>query len=296
MSGQRAGRVARWKARTAELVAFARGLPEQVPVLRRALQHLLRVNLLDCATRLAAQAFLSALPALFVLAVFAPASVRNGVVHTLRRELGIEGSAAQSVQQLLQTGHDQETSFGAAGALVTLLSATALSRAVQRVCERCWELPKSGTRIAAWRWLVWLLVWLVCLVFQSSVRDGFGAGAWLGLPLTFVLGTVMWWWTQHLLLAARVRWLPLLPGSLLCGVAVVGLGIAARVYLPKAMSHSVGQFGPYGVIFTGLSWLIVTFAALTLSIALGRVLAEEEPVAEWLGTRTEPGRWGGRRL
>ncbi|MFD0272866.1 YhjD/YihY/BrkB family envelope integrity protein [Kitasatospora sp. NPDC127111] len=254
------------------------------------------MNLLDCATRLAAQAFLSALPALFALAVFAPAAIRDGVVRTLRKELGIEGAAEQSLQQVLATGHAQESSIGAIGVLVTLLSATALSRAVQRVCERCWELPKSGTRLAAWRWLVWLLVWLVCLVFESSVRDGFGAGAWLGVPLTAVLATVMWWWTQHLLLAGRVRWLPLLPGSVLCGVVVIGLGVAARVYLPRAMAHSVGQFGPYGVIFTALSWLIVTFAGLTLAIAVGRVVAEEEPVAEWLGTRGEPGRWGGRRF
>ncbi|KOV29769.1 ribonuclease BN [Streptomyces sp. XY431] len=261
----------------------------------RALRQLLRVNLLDCATRLAAQAFLSALPALFVVAVFTPAAVRDGLVKSLRKELGLQGSAAQSVQQLLGTAHHEDTSFGVIGALVTLLSATALSRAMQRVCERCWELPKSGTRVAAWRWLVWLMVWLVCLVCQTPVRDGFGLGAWLGVPLTFLGATALWWWTQHLLLGNRVRWLPLLPGAVLCGVAVVGVGVASRVYLPSAMSRSIGQFGPYGVVFTSLSWLIVVFTGVTLAIALGRVVAEEEVVAEFLGSRTEPGRWGGKR-
>ncbi|MFB6893837.1 YhjD/YihY/BrkB family envelope integrity protein [Kitasatospora sp. NPDC056327] len=289
-------RTTRWRRRSAALAGSARELPEQVPLVGRALRQLLRVNLLDCATRLAAQAFVSALPALFVLAVFAPATVRDGVVHTLRKELGLQGDAAQSVQQMLGSGHPQEAGFGVVGALVTLLSATALSRAMQRVCERCWELPKAGTRVAAWRWLVWLLVWLLCLVFQTPVRDGFGLGAWLGVPLTFLLATALWWWTQHLLLGARVRWLPLLPGAVLCGVAVVGLGVASRFYLPGAMSRSIGQFGPYGVVFTGLSWLIVVFAGVTLAIALGRVAAEEPAVARLLGSRTEPGRWGGVRL
>ncbi|MFF1909685.1 YhjD/YihY/BrkB family envelope integrity protein [Kitasatospora sp. NPDC058218] len=296
MSEHPAGRVARLKARSAELARLARELPEHVPLVGRALGQLLRVNLLDCATRLAAQAFLSALPALFVVAVFTPAAVREGLVRSLRKELGLEGAAQQSVQQMLQTSHDQETTIGALGALVTLVSATALSRAMQRVCERCWELPKSGSRVAAWRWLVWLLVWLVCLVFQTPVRDGFGLGAWLGVPLTFLDATLLWWWTQHLLLVGRVRWLPLLPGALLCGAVVAGLGIAARVYLPRAMGHSVTQFGPYGVVFTGLSWLIVMFTGLTLAIALGRVVSEEETVAHWLGSRTEPGVWGGARL
>ncbi|MFJ9949245.1 YhjD/YihY/BrkB family envelope integrity protein [Kitasatospora sp. NPDC091207] len=296
MSEHPVGRVARLKKRSTELAGQARGLPEQVPLVGRAIGQLLRVNLLDCATRLAAQAFLSALPALFVVAVFTPAAVRDGLVRSLRKELGLEGAAQQSLQQMLQTSHDQETSIGLIGALVTLISATTLSRAMQRVCERCWELPKSGSRVVAWRWLVWLLVWLVCLVFQTPVRDGFGLGAWLGIPLTFLDATALWWWTQHLLLVGRVRWLPLLPGALLCGAVVVGLGIAARVYLPRAMGHSVTQFGPYGVVFTGLSWLIVMFTGLTLAIALGRVVAEEETIAHWLGSRTEPGVWGGARL
>ncbi|MEV6975531.1 YhjD/YihY/BrkB family envelope integrity protein [Kitasatospora sp. NPDC093806] len=295
-AGRRAGWKARWRRRSAELAEFGRGLPEQVPLVGRALRQLLRVNLLDCATRLAAQAFLSALPALFVVAVFTPAAVREGVLRSLRKELGLQGEAAQSVQQLLGSGHEQEAGFGVIGALVTLLSATALSRAMQRVCERCWELPKAGTRVAAWRWLVWLAVWLVWMVFQTPVREGFGVGGWLGLPLIFLGSTVLWWWTQHLLLGARVRWLPLLPGAVLCGAAVVALGVASRFYLPGAMSRSIGQFGAYGVVFTGLSWLIVMFTGLTLAIALGRVLAEEEPVARLLGTRTAPGRWGGARL
>ncbi|MFB7475444.1 YhjD/YihY/BrkB family envelope integrity protein [Kitasatospora sp. NPDC056184] len=289
-------RTARWRHRSAALAGSARGLPEQVPLVGRALRQLFRVNLLDSATRLAAQAFLSALPALFVVAVFTPAAIREGVTHSLRKELGLEGQASQSVQQMLGTGHEQETGFGVIGAVVTLLSATALSRAMQRVCERCWELPKAGTRVAAWRWLVWLAVWLLVLAFQTPVKDGFGLGAWLGLPLTFLLGTAMWWWTQHLLLGARVRWLPLLPGALLCGVAVAGIGVASRVYLPSAMSRSIGQFGPFGVVFTGLSWLIVVFTGLTLAIALGRVVSEEQAVARLLGSPTAPGQWGGPRF
>ncbi|MEV7020562.1 ribonuclease BN [Kitasatospora sp. NPDC093558] len=280
--GRRGGRTARLRERGAGAARYARGLPDQVPLVGRAVRQLVRVNLLDCATRLAAQAFLSALPALFVVAVFAPVSFRDHVVHSLHNELGIRGAAEQSVEQVLANGRG-EAGFGALGALFTVLSATTLSRAIQRVCERCWELPRAAARLAAWRWLVWLLVWLVWLVFQAPLWDGFGAGRWLGLPMTFAGSTALWWWTQHLLLGARVRWPPLLPGALLCGVAVVGLGVAGRIYLPRAMAHSVARFGTYGVVFTGLSWLIATFTGYTLALALGRVLAEEEPLARLLG-------------
>lgn len=270
------------------LASTAQGLPDRVPLVGRAVGQLVRVNLLDSATRLAAQAFLSALPALFVVAVFAPAAVRNNVVGSLRDQLGIQGEAQRQVQQLMAVDDDEVAQgFGALGALVTLVSATALSRAMQRVCERSWELPKTGVRLAAWRWLAWLAVWLVFLVLQGPVRKGFGLGAWLGLPLLMLLATALWWWTQHLLLGGRIRWYPLLPGAVLCGGAAVGISVAGQVYLPRAMTQSVLKFGPYGVVFTGLSWLIVLFTAVTVAIALGRVIAEEPVVARLISRLQE---------
>lgn len=279
--------MARWsriRARAGTLSATAKQLPGEVPLVGRALGQLVRVNVLDSASRLAAQAFLTALPALLVVAVIAPAAVRNGLRDSLGEQLGLRGAAQDQVRQLMAAPHDAETqTFGAFGALVTLLSATALSRAMQRVCERCWELPRSPTRIAAWRWLAWLAVWLVYLVYQGPISKGFGLGRWLGVPLIFVVSGLLWWWTQHLLLGGRVRWQPLLPGAAFCGASVAVLGIGAQVYLPRAMAHSISQFGPYGVVFTLLSWLIVIFAAVTLSIALGRVVAEEPAMAQVLG-------------
>ncbi|MEV4558588.1 YhjD/YihY/BrkB family envelope integrity protein [Kitasatospora sp. NPDC049285] len=285
----------RWsgaRARAAKVAESAKGAPERIPLVGRALSNLIRVNLLDNATRLAAQAFLSALPALFVVAIFAPATIKHSITGSLREQLGLHGPAQQQVQQLMSTQHDTASqSFGAIGVLVTLASATALSRALQRVCERAWEMPKTGARLALWRWVVWLLGWLVFLVIQVPLRHGFGAGLWLGIPLEFLASTGVWWWTQHLLLGARIRWYPLLPGAALCGIAEVGLGIASKVYLPHAMTTSVNQFGPYGVVFTCLSWLIVLFTAITLALVLGRVISEEPPVARYLGTRTERGAW-----
>ncbi|MER8183021.1 YhjD/YihY/BrkB family envelope integrity protein [Kitasatospora sp. NPDC094015] len=287
------GRWARTRERAARLAETARASPEQVPMVGRTVGHLLRVNLLDNATRLAAQTFLSALPALFVVAVFAPATVRDGVASSLRDHLGLQGATEQQVHQLLNTREDGTTqSFGVLGAVVTLLSATALSRALQRVCERCWELPKSRTRVAVWRWLVWLAVWLVFLVFEVPIRKGFGLGPLLGVPLAFLAGTALWWWTQHLLLGNRVRWYPLLPGAVFAGATELLIGVASQVYLPGAVSRSVQKFGPYGVVFTSLSWLIVLFAGITLALVLGRVIAEEPAVARLLGSPTEPGEWG----
>ncbi|MET8687733.1 YhjD/YihY/BrkB family envelope integrity protein [Streptomyces sp. NPDC004732] len=248
------------------------------PLAARVVRQLAAVNILDLATRLAAQTFLAALPMLIAVASFCPPGWR----HELRRSMGSlfgSGGAQAAMLDEVYAGEPQAMhSWGAVSVLVALLSATALSRALQRLCERCWHLPPSGVRILLWRWGLWLFVWLTALFFQGLMHDGFGAGPVLGIPLQAVGAVLMWWWTQHLLLAGRVPWRPLLPGALLAGAGVVGFSQVATLWLPMALQRSVERYGPLGSVFTLLSWLILFFTIVALGIALGQVFAQEEPV------------------
>ncbi|MFI7339149.1 YhjD/YihY/BrkB family envelope integrity protein [Streptomyces sp. NPDC050085] len=272
-------RVTRWAT------ARAQQIQEEFPFVTRMTRQLVAVHLLDSATRLAAQTFLTALPVLFVVAAFTPASVREQLVSSLRDSLGLDGASLDQVRQVYGS-HDAATrnATGFIGVLVLLVSATACSRALQRVCERAWHLSPGRFSIVAWRWLAWLAVWLVSAVAQGMLRDGFGVGLWLGVPLTLLTSTALWWWTQHLLLGGRVSWLPLLPGAVLTAVGVVGLTVASRVYVPRTLDRSLAQFGPLGLVFTLLSWLIVLFTIVCAGIAAGYVIAHEQPVARRLRT------------
>ncbi|MFF9011844.1 YhjD/YihY/BrkB family envelope integrity protein [Streptomyces sp. NPDC014870] len=243
-------------------------------------------NLLDAGTRLAAQAFLAAVPLLFALAAFAPIAVRDQMRDSLREVFGLTGASDEELKKVLD-GSDAEglrDTTGAVGALVALVSATSFSRAMARVCERAWGLPRASTRIAAWRWAVWLLALVLVVLLQEPIRSGFGAGGWLGLPLYFLLSTGVWLWTQHLLLVNRIRWLPLLPGALLAATATTVLGLTARLYMPGALNRALGEYGSLGLVLTMLSWLIVVCAALTFAFTIGAVLAQEPPLNRHLGT------------
>ncbi|MDJ0340324.1 hypothetical protein QMK19_00635 [Streptomyces sp. H10-C2] len=130
------------------------------PFLGRLVHQLTAVNVLDCATRLAAQAFLTALPALFVIAAFAPQAVRDQLVSSLRTVLGLQNGALDQVRAVYTADDTADKSstgivgiVGILGILVTLLSATACSRALQRMCERAWRMPRAGVRVIAWRWV-----------------------------------------------------------------------------------------------------------------------------------------------
>jgi membrane protein len=256
-----------------------------IPFVGQLTVQLVHVNVLDTATRLAAQTFLTGIPVLFVLAAFAPATVRDNLVDSLRSVLGLSSTSLNEVRRTLEAGREGEgATVGFIGFIVTLLSATACSRVLQRLCERSWHLRPATARLAAWRWVAWLAVWLAVLVFQARIRDGFGVGWGLGLPLAVAESVLMWWWTQHILLAGRMPWLPLLPGAVLTGVAMIALAAAAKLYVPHSLNRSISHFGPLGLVFTVFSWLIVLFTVVTVTIASGYVIAHERPLARLLGT------------
>ncbi|WP_326766126.1 YihY/virulence factor BrkB family protein [Streptomyces sp. NBC_01591] len=257
---------------------------QHFPVVSELTNRLLSTNLLDAGTRLAAQAFLASVPLLFAIAAFTPLSVRDQLRESLRAMFGLNGQANTELGQVLGSSADKslrETS-GVIGLVVALASATSFSRAMARVCERAWRLPRAGTRITAWRWVVWLLVLVLVVLLQGPVRSGFGAGAWLGVPLLFLVSTGVWLWTQHLLLAGRVSWLPLLPGAVLAAAATSALALTAPLYMPTALNRALHEYGSLGLVLTLLSWLIAVCAAVTFAVTIGAVLAEEPPLNRFL--------------
>ncbi|MFJ9542264.1 YhjD/YihY/BrkB family envelope integrity protein [Streptomyces sp. NPDC101225] len=237
------------------------------------LPRLAALNLVEGAMRLAAQAFLAALPLLMTVAAFAPPSVKQLLVDSLSSVLGVHGETLDEVRRTYDAADTARQSVGALGALLTLASATAFSRALQAVCERCWHLPRAPMRAAVWRWLIWLVVWLAFMLVQAPLRRGFGIGPATGLALSLTGSVLLWWWSQHLLLSGRVGWLSLLPGAVLAGVGTITLSSAGHLVLSNAMRRSLEEFGPLGPVFTLLSWLISVFLVAISGMALGEAVA-----------------------
>ncbi|WP_250400364.1 YhjD/YihY/BrkB family envelope integrity protein [Streptomyces cellostaticus] len=271
------------------MVAWAksahRRAEKRFPVVTHLADRMVSVNIFDSGTRLAAQCFLTAVPLLFVVAAYAPSSVRRQLAESVRAVFGLTGPAnAELVKVFEPTSGNLREATGIVGGLMVLLSATAVSRAMQRLCKRAWEIPRAGTRIAPWRWLAWLALWLGVLVLQGPVRDGFGVGVWLGVPFTLLTQVGLWWWTQHLLLGGLVGWKPLLPGAVLTAIVLTVLAMTARLYMPRALNRALAEYGAAGSVFVLLSWLIVVCVAGAVSISVGAVVAQEPFLAHRLGS------------
>ncbi|WP_432042917.1 YhjD/YihY/BrkB family envelope integrity protein [Streptomyces cadmiisoli] len=282
-------RVAWWRGRTTDAVArataFHARLEIRFPVITRLVDRLVSVNIFDSATRIAAQCFLTAVPLLFVVGAYAPAAVRDQLSASVSAVFGLTGAAQHELEQAFRPPTDElRQATGLVGGLMVLLSATAVSRAMQRLCKRAWAIPRAGTRMAPWRWVAWIALWFGLLVLQGPIRDGFGVGAWLGIPITLVTQTALWWWTQHLLLGGLIRWAPLLPGAAITAVAVTGLSVTAHFYMPRALNRALAEYGSAGSVFVLLSWLIVVCVALAISVSVGAVLSQEPFLTRRLGT------------
>lgn len=275
--------------RARKLTAWAKSVHRRAesrfPVVTHLADRMVSVNIFDSGTRLAAQCFLTAVPLLFVIAAYAPEAVRHQLVASVTALFGLTDATRAELEQALQpTSGDLKQTTGVVGGLMVLLSATAVSRAMQRLCKRAWEIPRTGTRIAPWRWLAWLGLWVGVLVLQGPLRDGFGVGVWLGIPLTWISQVGLWWWTQHLLLGGLVGWKPLLPGALVTATVLTALAVTARVYMSRALDRALADYGPVGSVFVLLSWLIVVCVAAAVAVSVGAVLAQEPFLADRLGS------------
>ncbi|WP_244188241.1 YhjD/YihY/BrkB family envelope integrity protein [Streptomyces regalis] len=259
------------------------------PVVTALVDRLVSVNIFDSATRIAAQCFLTAVPLLFVVGAYAPEAVQHQVTASVSAVFGLTGQAKAQVEQAFEPPTDDlRQATGLVGGLMVLLSATAVSRAVQRLCRRAWQLPRTEAKVAPWRWVAWIALWLGALVVQGLLHNGFGLGAGLGFPVVLVIQAVMWWWTQHLLLGGIVRWKPLLPGAVITAVAVSGLSVTAHFYMPRALNRALADYGSAGSVFVLLSWLIVVCVAVAIGLSVGAVLSQESFLRRRLGTLTSP--------
>ncbi|GAA4725383.1 YhjD/YihY/BrkB family envelope integrity protein [Phytohabitans rumicis] len=263
------------------------------PAGRLALAVLARLRatlVVESSLVLAAQAFLALFPLVILVYAVAPPRVAEGLLDSMRDRFGLGGGSASAVRQLLVDRDALRGSLSVVGVLLVLGSATAFTRALQRVYERAWDLPKLGLR-GWWRgvaWLAGMIGYLTVLAFAVQLSRSLRVGGLVGA----LMGLMLWWWTPYLLLGGRVRWRALACGAAASALGQLAVSLVAAAVIPRTIRGNEARYGPIGVVFAVESWLVVVCGALVVSAAVGAALARADGVVgRWSRGTREPDGW-----
>ncbi|MET1132199.1 MAG: YhjD/YihY/BrkB family envelope integrity protein [Aeromicrobium sp.] len=239
-----------------------------------------RVEIFDRSMTIAAQFFTSILPLLIVAVTFLGAGSDQ-----IAEVIGATGSSEELIDQAVRGS--STAAFGVAGALLVLVSATSLSRALTRAFAVVWQVDRPHMSLrSAWRWFAVVLVLVMAVVVVQNLTQRTGVlpprflwPAALSLATDVAVATFVPW----VLLAGRVvaRWM--VPGAVAFGIVMMVIRPAAEVWLPWALDVSAERYGPIGMAFTYLAWLyVVAFAFLGTAVVGQVVVSDRGRAGAWL--------------
>jgi membrane protein len=239
-------------------------------------RRFVQADLANQAMILAALALSLLLPVLVTLAALVPLGAANSLPAVVGARLDLNPPAVADLQSLFPSRAAVRGSSTVIGTLFTLVSAYAWPTALQRGYEIAWGVTSRGWR-GLWRPLVWLTVFvaagaLLLVLPRSGLDDPWRTILLLVLwtPIIFVWS----WWTQHFLLRGAVGWRLLVPGAIAMTIGLVGLRAFAAVWLSSAISYNYERYGPLGIVFMLLTWLIALSIVMLGGPVLGAALHE----------------------
>ena len=193
----------------------------------------------------------------------------------LARHLSLDKQAAADVGSLFTSSAATSSAVTGLAWVFFILGGIAAATAVQNLYERAFELDPRGVREMPRR-LIWLVVLVGLLVLggwaESELR---GAG---GPVLLAVIGLVVltgfWWFTMWFLLAGRVPWRALFSSAVATAVFWVGMEAVFSVIFSGMVTSYDKKYGPIGVVFALMSWLIAIGVVIILGAVAGIVWDE----------------------
>jgi membrane protein len=234
-----------------------------------------RLDAMDFINRgmlFAATLLLCFFPFLIVVSALAGRSV----VKALARHTGLNHQAAA------EAGHLFSSSAATANAVVGttsmvffVLGGIAAASALQEIYEQAFDLPHRGMSLIPRR-----LAWLAVLIGASLLTGWAGSalrhagGPVLLAVVGLVWATGFWWLTMWILLAGRLSWRKLFPAACATGVLWVGMQVFFALFFSGIVISDARKFGPIGIIFALLSYLIAIGVVVILGAAVGLVWQE----------------------
>src|SRR3954470_21535322 len=247
-------------------------------------RRFVQADLANQALILAALAFSLLVPVLVTVAALLPLGGADSLPAAVSGRLGLSDRATSDLQRLFPTRAAVRGASSVIGTVFTLVSAYAWPTALQRGYEIAWGVSSRGWK-GLWRPLVWLTGFAAAGAMLMALPASHALSPPWRTVLLLTLGTPVvfaWsWWTQHFLLRGAVGWRLLLPGALAMTSGLLVLRLAAAVYLSTGITSNFRQYGPLGIVFMLLTWLVAVSLVMLGGPVLGAALHERR-------TQTQP--------
>ncbi|MFI9637274.1 hypothetical protein ACIHAX_31725 [Nocardia sp. NPDC051929] len=260
-------------ARSRAATGWLRGTPQGRTV-RRMIDGLAEVQIVDRSMVLAAQIFTSVLPVIIAASVF---SGWHAAAETINDQFGFD-SGSLGAETGTSSGDPTLAAFGVVGLLMVVLGGTSFARALARVYAAVWKVPTLGPR-DAWRWLAALLAVAIAVALVGQTRELTRiryAGGPLALAGELVVWACVWTVAPFLLTKGALTGRPLWVSGVLTAAGLTAMHAVGRVVLPRTTANAEAHFGPLGLAFTTVSWLFVLSMVIVGAAAVVKALALDE--------------------
>ena len=212
---------------------------------------------------------------LFPFLIVANALAGQSAATGLARHLGLNKQAAADVGALFTSSAATSSAITGTAWVFFILGGIAAATAIQGLYEAAFEVDSRGARDMPRR-----LIWLAVLVGGSALAGWAGpalrgaGGPVLLAVLGLVLLTGFWWFTIWFLLAGRISWRDLFPAAVATAVFWVAMEAVFSVIFSGMVTSDDTKYGPIGVVFALMSWLIAIGVVIILGAVAGIVWQE----------------------
>ena len=230
------------------------------------------MDVINRAMLFAATLLLCFFPFLIVVSALAG----RPVVTTLARHAGLNSRAAADAGHLFASSAATASAVvGTASMVLFVLGGIASATALQEIYQQAFDLPHRGMRDIPRR-LAWLAVLIGTSLLTSWAEPGLrhAGGPVLVGAAGLVLSTAFWWLTMRILLAGRISWRNLFPAACATGVLYVAMEVFFSLFFSGMVISNDNKYGPIGIIFALLSYLIAIGVVVILGAVVGLVWQE----------------------
>ncbi|HEX8867710.1 MAG TPA: hypothetical protein VF821_18775 [Lentzea sp.] len=228
------------------------------------------LDFMNQAMLLAGTLLLCVFPFLIVLS----ALTGRGAAITFSRRLGLNQQAAADLGHLFTSSRTTSATISTASLVLLVLFLLAGASAVQQLYERIFDLDSRGARDLLRR-----LIWAGLVVGWGFLGGLVGPSVRAGGPVLtgvviLVAFTGFWWFAMRFLLGGRVPWRRLFPSAVATGLCWLGMVAVFSATFSGMVISSYDRYGPIGVVFDLLSYILAVGVVIILGAVVGIVWYE----------------------